>query len=318
MRSSVVVALLALSACTSGGSPADPSPATGTTTPAPGWVEVAPMAVARSEHPAVVHDGEMVILGGFVEIGLGRSAVTSEVEAYTPDEDSWRLLPELPMPIHHGMSAVVDGRLFAIGGYSADDDTVDVVWELVGEGWVEREPLPGPLAAAAAVTMDGSVYVVGGFPDSAMYCYDVADDTWTVLPRPGQEREHLAAVVHEGEIWAIAGRWLGEIWDSVEIFDPSTETWRDGPRLNEVRSGFGAATVGDRIIAVGGEVFDPDVALDSVELYEDGEWTVIDPLPYGLHGNPLVSIGSDVYLPGGSTEPAGVENDGRAYRLSLD
>jgi hypothetical protein len=42
---------------------------------------------------------------------------------------------------------------------------------------------------------------------------------------------------------------------------------------------------------------------------------LIDPLPHGLHGNPLVAIDDRVYLPGGSTRPAGVANDGAMYRL---
>ena len=290
------------------------------TDPAPSaWVELAPMAEARSEHPAAVFDGEVVIMGGFVEIGLGQSGVTASVEAYDPDLDRWRELTELPEPRHHGMAAVVDDRLFMIGGFDAPGDPAETVWELVDGNWVDRSPLPGPLGAAATAVLDGAIYVVGGVPDSALYRYDPSQDGWTVLPRPAEEREHVAAVALDGAVWAIAGRWTGEIRNSTESFDPATETWAPGPSLNEARSGFGAAVVGDRVVAVGGEVFSPDEALDTVELYdpEAGDWSLIDPLPYGLHGNPLVTIDADVYLPGGSIQPAGVENDGKMYRLSL-
>ncbi|HET7847335.1 MAG TPA: hypothetical protein VFL72_07560, partial [Acidimicrobiia bacterium] len=70
---------------------------------------------------------------------------------------------------------------------------------------------------------------------------------------------------------------------------------------------------------VGGEVFEPDQALSSAELLPAGtsEWTVIDSLPHGVHGNPLVTIGAEIYLPGGSTVAAGIENDGRSYRITL-
>ncbi|MGH8951760.1 MAG: Kelch repeat-containing protein [Acidimicrobiia bacterium] len=295
-------------------------PAATTTEPAPSaWVELAPMAVARSEHPAAVIEGEVVIMGGFVEIGLGQSGVTASVEAYDPDLDAWRDLAELPEPRHHGMAAVVDDRLFMIGGFDAPGDPAETVWELVDGQWVDRAPLPNPVGAAGTAVLDGAIHIVGGVPDSALYRYDPAQDGWTVLPRPTEEREHVAAVALDGAVWAIAGRWTGEIRNSTESFDPATETWTPGPSLNEARSGFGAAAVGDRVVAVGGEVFSPDEALGTVELYDPaaGEWSLIDPLPYGLHGNPLVTIGTDVYLPGGSSQPAGVENDGRMYRLSL-
>jgi hypothetical protein len=78
--------------------------------------------------------------------------------------------------------------------------------------------------------------------------------------------------------------------------------------------------VGKVIIVAGGEVFDPDKALTSVERLnaEPDGWFPTDSLPHGLHGNPLVAIGGDVYLPGGSTRPAGVANDGVTYRLAVD
>ncbi len=304
MRNVVAILMLGLVACT---------------TVTTGWVEVAPMAVARSEHPGVMLDGEVVILGGFTEVGLGRSGVTSGVEAYSPDDDAWHELPDLPEPRHHGMAAVVEDRLFMIGGYSESGEPSITVWELADAQWVERAPLPGPMAAAASAVVDDSIYVVGGVPDSILYRYDPGADSWTVLPPPEQQREHVAVVALDGQVWAIAGRWTGGILDSTEVFDPETGTWRPGPALNEARSGFGAAVVGGQILAVGGEVFSPDTALDSVELYDPGSglWSQLDPLPQGLHGHPLVAIGTDVYLPGGSTRAAGIENDGRTYRLSF-
>ena len=284
-----------------------------------GWVEIAPMTVARSEHPGVALDGEVVVSGGFIEVGLGRTGVTDSVEAYDPGTNSWRELPRLPTPIHHGMAAVVSGRLFVIGGYSEVGDAVSTVWELVDGAWADRSPLPQPVAAGAAVALDDSIYVVGGTPQGGLNRYDTVEDVWSEITAPDQQREHVAAVVFEGEVWAIAGRWEGEIFDSTEIFDPDSGSWRNGPTLNEARSGFGAAVVGDAVMVVGGEVFEPDQALSSAELLSAGttEWTVIDSLPHGVHGNPLVTIGAGVYLPGGSTRAAGIENDGRSYRLIL-
>lgn len=275
--------------------------------------------VPRSEHPAVVLGGEMVVSGGFVESGLGDDTVTDAVGAYDPQTDTWRDLAAMPASRHHGMAAVVGDRLFVIGGYSISGfDPTSTLWELVDGEWVDRAPIPVPVGAAAAVEHDGFVYVVGGTPDGALFRYDAGADTWEHLVGPSVQREHLAAVAFEGEIWALAGRWEGEIFDSTEIFDPSTGEWRSGPAFNEARSGFGATVVDGSIYAVGGEVFDPNLALGSMERFGDGDWTLQDPFPYGIHGNPLVEIGGSLYLPGGSTQAAGVENDGRTFRYQLD
>lgn len=290
-----------------------------TTTTAPaGWIEVAPMRVARSEHPGVVLGGEVVVIGGFIEVGVGRIGVTDTVEAYSPDSDTWRDLPDLPEPIHHGMAAVVADRLFALGGYSSGGDPVDSMWELVGDAWIDRAPLPGPVGAGAAVVVDDWVYVVGGTPDGGFYRYDPESNAWAELPRPSMQREHVAAVARDGEVWAIAGRWQGEIFDTIEIYNSDSQTWRLGPSLNEARSGFGAVAIGERIVVAGGELFSPEEALPSVEMLDaDGdEWVFIDPLPHGLHGNPLVGLGSDLLLPGGSTRARDVVNDGRTFLLT--
>lgn len=276
------------------------------------------MGVARSEHPAVLFEDELVVIGGLVEAGLGRTAVTATVEAYDPGSDRWRSLPDLPEPRHHSMAAVVSGRLIVIGGFSEGGfDAVDSVWELVEGSWAARAPLPRPVGAGSAVTLDGLIYVVGGAPDGGLFSYDPQADTWAELSGQSSFREHVAAVELDGEIWAIGGRGPGEIHATTEIYDPSSDNWRFGPSLNVARSGFGAAVSGGSIYVAGGEVFDPNQALDSTERLDPGigSWELAEVLPVGLHGNPLVAIEGTLYLPGGSTRAAGVDNAGELLSL---
>jgi hypothetical protein len=288
-----------------------------TTTPPTGWVELAPMTLARSEHPAVGLGDEMVVAGGFIEVGVGRTGVTPSVEAYSPDTDTWRDLPDLPEARHHGMATAVGSRMFFMGGYTAAGDPSAEVWELIDDVWVDRTPLPEPVAAGAAVALADAIHIVGGAPGAPFLRYDPEADSWSGLQEPTSEREHVAGVALDGKIWALAGRWDGEIFDTTEVYDPVMQTWRPGPSLREARSGFGAAVVDGAIVVAGGEVFSPDEALTSVEMLEpaDDQWATIEPLPQGLHGNPLVAIDSAVYLPGGSIRAAAVDNDGLTYRL---
>ena len=291
-----------------------------TTTRSPaGWVELAPMEIARSEHPAVVLDDEIVVLGGLIEVGVGRTGVTASVEAYTPATDTWRILTELPEARHHGMAAVVGDRIFFIGGYTSAGDPSTAVWELDGDTWVGRAPTPIPVGAASAAAVGQEIYLVGGVPEGLFLRYEVARDRWYALAPPPTRREHVASVHVNGEVWAIAGRWMGEIFDTTDIFDLETETWREGPRLLDPRSGFGAVVVEDSVFVAGGEVFDPDEALKSVERLDDESrgWLSVESLPHGLHGNPLVAAGRHVYIPGGSTRAADVVNDGATYRLDV-
>jgi N-acetylneuraminic acid mutarotase len=281
------------------------------------WTEHESMRVARSEHPAVVLDGEIVVLGGFVEVSFGRISATTTVEAYDPGSDSWRDLPNLPESRHHLMAAVVSSRLFVIGGFTASGDAMDTVWELVDGEWMDRAPIPVATGAGAAVNIDGAIYVVGGAPAGGLLRYDSTMNVWEVLAPPSSNREHLAAAVLDGEVWALGGRWHGEAFDTTEIYDPENSDWRNGPKLIEPRSGFGASVMGSAIIVAGGEVFDPVTALSSVELLGPDGWQPGESLPFGLHGSPLVTLGDRVYLPGGSTRAAGVDNPGTMLSLQI-
>ncbi len=284
------------------------------------WTDRAQMGVARSEHPAVILDDQIVVLGGLIETAPGRFGVTASVESYDPRRDSWASLADLPQARHHNMAAVLEGRLFAIGGFSESGFTAtDRMWELVDGVWVDRAPLAQAVGAGAAVTVGGRLFVVGGTPGGGLQAYDPSNDSWEILPAPVEFREHLAAVVFEGEIWAIGGRRPGLIHDSVEIFDVESGTWRPGPALLNRRSGFGAAVIDGLIFVAGGEVFDPDEALESTERFDPlvGEWEEFDPLPVGLHGNPLVARHGSLYLPGGSMRAAGVENAGELFAIEV-
>lgn len=285
------------------------------------WAEERPMSVPRSEHPAVLLDDEIVVVGGLVEAGLGRVGVTETVEAYDPGSGEWRRLPDLPEPRHHVMASVVGGRLYVIGGFGASGfDPVDSVWELEDGTWVDRARLPAPLGAGTAVTVDDAIFVVGGTPGGGLMRYDPVDDVWVELSAPEVFREHLAAVVLDGDIWAIAGREPGRIHSSTDIYDVESDEWRSGPGLAEARSGFGAVVVGGSIYVAGGEVFQPTETLDSVEVFDPAseEWRLVSSLPLGLHGNPLIEVGGILYLPGGSTEAGAVENSGDMWSLDLN
>jgi N-acetylneuraminic acid mutarotase len=165
------------------------------------------------------------------------------------------------------------------------------------------------------VALDGLVYVAGGAPEGGLWIYEPVSDSWKALTPPVSQREHVAAVAYEGEVWLMGGRWQGEMFATTEVYEPQSDTWRAGPTLHEARSGFGAAVHNGSIVVAGGEVFDPDAALSSVEVLTQEEWAPGPELPQGIHGNPLAVIGETLYLPGGSTRAGAVDNPGMLWAL---
>ncbi len=276
------------------------------------------MAVARSEHPGVVLGGEIVVLGGLTQSALGRFNATASVESYRPGEDKWLSLPDLPEPRHHSMAAVVGDRLFVVGGFVGSGfEPSPAVWELVGNQWERRPDLPAPVAAGAAIGVEASIFVVGGVPDGGLYRFDIDTGKWVELAAPRSRREHVAAVLL-GKSYGFSVAAGGTRSSPPPRYTtPSPIHGGRGASMLEPRSGFGAAAIAGAIYVVGGEVFGPNRALASVEAYDGSSWQRLESLPVGLHGNPLVALGSHLYLLGGSRLAAGVDNDGKTYRLDV-
>ena len=180
--------------------------------------------------------------------------------------------------------------------------------------------MPEPRLAGAAVTLGDHIYVIGGTGGSnALLRYDPARDEWTSLASLHESREHTAAVVLDGKIYALGGRWsgTGEL-TSVEMYDPATDSWTTAPPLQIARGGFAAVAVDGQLYAIGGEVLiGENRALTSVEVFdpEKGTWESGPDLPLPLHGVPAVSVDGTLYVLGGADRAGAISNQGLLFSL---
>ncbi len=274
------------------------------------------MPTARSEMRVATVDGIFYVPGGFG--GL------TDFEAYDPAADNWTSLAPMPEPAHHMMVTGHGGKVYVLGGARS------MAWQAVAtvfvydpatSEWTAAGPMPERRMGGEAVSLGDFIYLVGGTGGTtAMLRYEPVTEAWNILPGPSQPREHVAAVAYDGEIWVVGGRWGGTgALATVEVFDPASGSWRDGPEMNEARSGFGAAVVGDRIFAAGGEILGqrPWTALASAEMYdpETGAWRLLPDLPAGIHGMPVAGYDGTVYVLGGSDRAGGIDNRGRVLKF---
>ncbi|WP_370326053.1 protein kinase [Euzebya sp.] len=276
--------------------------------PAPSeWQAVRSMRVARQQIPAVTLQGTIWITGGLTEDG-----VTTSVEGYEPATNSWRTGPDLPLPLHHQMSAVFGGEVVVLGGWAPEGSllsaiTSDQVFALRGDEWVELPPLLQPRAAGAAATV-GDLLVVTGGQDSAgelIATTEVFDgESWReVAPLP-TPREHLALVADDQHVYAVGGRELSSDANlaTLERYDPATDTWEPLPDMPTARGGLAAAMVEGTLVAIGGE--QPLGVFAEVEAYDvaAGTWTAWPSLPIARHGLAASASADSIFTMGGALE----------------
>lgn len=131
----------------------------------------------------------------------------------------------MPKAVAGAASAVVDGHLYVMGGFTMDEKgkaatVADVqMYDPGADKWVSsadaKSPwpaLPVPLHDAAAAAVGRTIYLVGGMGDDAkpvgtMYSLDTNNPGggWVELPRLPTPRAMLALVPYQDGLWAIGG-----------------------------------------------------------------------------------------------------------------
>ena len=117
-------------------------------------------------------------------------------------------------------------------------------------------------------------------------------------------REHLAGAVARGRFYVLAGRATGHgNFRVAEAFDPRSRRWRRVPPMRKARGGTTAATVGGRIVVVGGE--EQAGTIREVELFDPKarRWRRLADLPTPRHGLGVVSHRGRVYAIEGGDRP---------------
>ena len=133
--------------------------------------------------------------------------------------------------------------------------------------WKKGAPFPEADEELYGVTVNGKLYVIGGWGDGkargANYEYDPATDRWTKkapMPRPAH---HAALAAVNGKIYAFGGFVapatkaipLGAAWEPIADaweFNPATDSWKALAPLPAKRGSAIAAEVNGKIYVIGG------------------------------------------------------------------
>ncbi len=124
--------------------------------------------------------------------------------------EAWRELAPLPFPTNHLAGITVDGFIYAVGGQTGHNETLETqsrvqAYDPEFDGWFEVAPLPQSLGHIdnATFELDGRIYVVGGevaYGNSSdqVFVYNPELDVWEeATPFPTPEHSLLGGVVED-------------------------------------------------------------------------------------------------------------------------
>ena len=183
---------------------------------------------------------------------------------YTGSPNNWEVMNPMLSKRCYVSTAVVDEKLYALGGLDSHDTpgrlrTAEVYDSDTGV-WTEIESMRNERSDFACVFYQGCIYAIGGFNGdqqlSSIEKYKIETDSWIPVGELSTARSGISAVVMEGRVFILGGYNGQERLKSVECFsinDTQGLEWHDVPDMLEKRSNFGAVLYqNDKIMVIGG------------------------------------------------------------------
>ena len=184
---------------------------------------------------------------------LSFSLSTVAVPSVDASEDSWTSMAELPTARSGLGVAVVDGKIYTIGGanqegFSATTEEYDPATNT----WSFKAPMLTARSAFGIAVYQNKIYCIGGYAEGfsgtgVNEAYDPATDTWeTKSPMP-TPRLNIQANVVDDKIYIIGGSPNGTV---NEVYDPATDTWFIKASIPTAVSSYASAVVDNKIYVI--------------------------------------------------------------------
>ncbi|KAL7979489.1 hypothetical protein Chor_004647 [Crotalus horridus] len=180
--------------------------------------------------------------------------------------------------------AMLEGPMYAVGGHDGWSylNTVER-WDPQARQWNYVASMSTPRSTVGVAALNSKLYAVGGRDGSSclksMECFDPHTNKWSICNPMSKRRGGVGVATYNGFLYAVGGHdapasnHCSRLSDCVERYDPKTDTWTTVAPLSVPRDAVGICTLGDRLYAVGG--YDGHTCLNTVESYDtqNNEWT---------------------------------------------
>lgn len=210
---------------------------------------------ARDNATAQAWDGKIYVFGG-----RDMHQVVNTVECFDPGSGQWEIVSTLPTPRFGIASVVKDSVIWLCGGTNMNYVNYDMVdiYDPRKNSWTS---LPARLniarGAPMAGVMNGNVFVFGGNfygPLSNYERFDENSQTWINEGNMLYGCGSAGYISVNNQSWLIGGMTHGGMFNKVQFLTVNNNVgqWNNGPALNVGRRELVAASVNNRIYAIGG------------------------------------------------------------------
>jgi N-acetylneuraminic acid mutarotase len=220
-----------------------------------------------------------------------------------------------PLPADSPLTAVLVGMVWLLcfgllpSAPAAGEDSAAGRWTAVS-------PAPSKRTEVVAASLDGKIYVMGGFTELSfsnlgsftisdlVEVYDAATDKWKEAAALPAGLHHAAAAAIGGQLYVVGGfsKKLLSVWHplaTLYIYDPMSNAWTEGPPMPSPRGALAAVALDGKLYAIGG--YDGNGNTGAVEVYDPAtqRWAGRAPLPTPRDHLAAAVIDGRIYASGG-------------------
>lgn len=252
----------------------------------------------------------------FTAVGFMIAVVLASVASARAE--TWTQKADMPTPRWSHSAAVVNGKIYVIGGLTSETaflngQPISAVEEYdpTTDTWARKADMPEPRAGSEGShpVVDGKIYVIGGGGRTSVArvdVYDPATDTWSRAADMPTAKMLLPSVAWGGKIYTFGGL-TGTLHSSTgtttlrvtEVFDPKTDTWAQATSMPYAVWGHSAVEVSDKIYVIGGASGRNAIRLLQVYDPQTDTWTEATPMPLRTRDFGATAVCSEIYEFGG-------------------
>ena len=199
------------------------------------WEVITQLPTQRSGIAAAVVNDKIYVIGGTLE-NIEAPDGVSTVEEYDPQTNTWRQVADMPTRRYYPKAAVVNDTIYVFGGWyevkgvKTEYPVRVEAYDPITDTWTRKKDMPVPRVHPAVGAVDGKIFIIGG------------STGW------GWENERRM--------------------DRVDIYDPATDTWEQGPKMPTRRDAYLGGVVNNHIYVIGGYGPPGGQVLSAIEEYD--------------------------------------------------
>ncbi|XP_076340780.1 uncharacterized protein LOC143241108 [Tachypleus tridentatus] len=201
------------------------------------WENKAMMIHARACHSVLAAENKLFVFGGRNDQGR----ILTSVEIYNCDDDTWKVVTNLPQPLIGAGITCLDKQIWVVGGLTEPKIDKKVppvvknvyVYDIQTNSWTEKKSLPRPLAFCKVLTVRRKIWVLAG-----------------CTYKSTKSAYRLVSV------------------SEIHVFNPTKNIWKRQPNLPGPRHSVASCKIGNKILLLGGMTSLDKQAISDLDIYD--------------------------------------------------